>query len=74
MIDAEKYPCATCAHKGFDLLTYLFGNEDQQPCNRPGRRISPITGKPEETFLRLERMSGRPCGYEGYQHSARGKA
>lgn len=69
MSEAENYPCKTCGHRGQNVILMLFGSPELQSCNRPQRRIDPVTGEREQSSCGLARRYG--CGYEGRYHTER---
>lgn len=69
MNGAELYPCKTCSHMRFSLITWLLLEPGYQQCNRPNRRRDPVTGELDKETCQYARKA--TCGYEGRYHTER---
>jgi hypothetical protein len=61
--------CADCKHLQTGIMAMILGNS-LKACLRTGRRIDPVSGKPENLFASLERRTHYPnwadkCNHEG---------
>jgi hypothetical protein len=52
----EDRSCSKCKHQAFDLFFRIMGNHNLIRCERPNRKIDPVTGGLREAYCGNQRM------------------